>query len=394
MRLTRQKGWKWMTSQREIINFAVGLAVFWTITYITSRVLRLEKYGLTVQPAYIRYESSRFRRLLYKASERGRGLWKTYSNLGIALAAGQMVYAVYFLLDNLARFIQPGGGPSPVLPILPGITVRTYWLPYLLFAVAIAIITHEAAHGIVARTEGIPIKSAGAILLLALPGGFVEPDEEKFENSSTTSKLRVLAAGSSINLLTGLLALLLLSTLFSRASSGAVMIETVEGGPLDAAGIQRWDVIYAVNSTPVRSVWELAKYLDGASPGDPILLSTSRGDILIILGEASGEGVERVWSMLGAAPPFMNYHESRLGLGSSLNIHLYLTLYWSFTVFLSIAVMNMLPLYPFDGERFLYTLLRRFTGSERWLQIAINVFSLCLIAANMIMSFMRNLILI
>jgi len=383
-----------MASQQELVNFAVGLTIFWAVTYIMSRVLPLEKYGVTVQPAYISYRSSWFKRLLYKVSEHRRGLWKTYSNLGVALAAGQMAYAIYFLMENLTRFVQPDGGPSPVLPILPGITVRMYWLPYLLFAVAIAIITHEAAHGIVARVEGIPIKSAGVILLVALPGGFVEPDEEKFERASTTSKLRVLAAGSSINLLTGLLTFLILSTVFSGAPSGAVIIETVEGGPLDVAGIQRWDVIYAINATPVRSVGELVEYLGDASPGDSLILSTSRGDRLVILDEASGEGTDRVWSMLGTVPPFLNYYESRLGLGPAVDVHLYLTLYWSFTVFLSIAVMNMLPLHPFDGERFLYTLFRRFTGLDRWLQIAINAFSLCLIAANMVMSVIRNLILI
>ena len=50
----------------------------------------------------------------------------------------------------------------------------------------------------------------------------------------------------------------------------------------------------------------------------------------------------------------------------------------------------MLPLYPFDGERFLYYILEGAT--RRWkreLRIVINAFSIGLLAANMVLSFVR-----
>ena len=288
-----------MASQQELINFATGLAVFWLAVYLLNRVLPLEKHGLIIQPACISYRIAWFRRLLYRASEGWRTLWKTYSNLSIALAAGQVAYAVYFLTENLMKFIQAKGIASPVLPILPGITVRIYWLPYLLVAMALALVTHEAAHGIISIIEGIPIRSAGVALFLVLPAGFVEPDEEEFEKSQTISKLRVLAAGSSINLLGGLLAFLIILATFSRATSGVVVIETVEGGPLDVAGIRRWDIIYTVNGTSVRSVRDLVTYVSKVAPGNSLILDTSKGNLVVVLANASGEGVERVYSMLG-----------------------------------------------------------------------------------------------
>ncbi|HIE13640.1 TPA: hypothetical protein EYP70_00025 [Candidatus Bathyarchaeota archaeon] len=383
-----------MLPQQETLTFLLGVLIFWAIIYVISKLLHLERHGLTVYPAYINFKSNHFKKMLRNLSERGKKFWKIFSNLSIALAVGQMIYTIYFLGENLQKFFKPEEVASPVLPILPGLTVRTMWLPYIIFAVAITIILHEAAHGIIAKLEGVSIKSAGAILLLVLPGGFVEPDEKEFERASVTSKLRILSAGSSSNLLCGLLILLLTLTLFNGTPDGVVILETVKGGPLDSAGLCRWDIIYAINGTPIKSVGDLLRYLANVTPREILNISTSKGEKLIMLGASSGNGTEPRLLMLGARTPIMNYYSSRTSLGTTLDVHLYLTLHWSFIILVSVAVLNMLPLYPFDGERFLSCILGKFSGYQRWLQIIINALSLCLIAGNILMSVTRNLVLI
>jgi membrane-associated protease RseP (regulator of RpoE activity) len=55
----------------------------------------------------------------------------------------------------------------------------------------------------------------------------------------------------------------------------------------------------------------------------------------------------------------------------------------------------MFPLYPFDGERFLYYPLKRLMGKRKLkLREALNAVFLGLLAGNMILSFVRGLILI
>ena len=61
--------------------------------------------------------------------------------------------------------------------------------------------------------------------------------------------------------------------------------------------------------------------------------------------------------------------------------------FWVHLIALSLAIFNMLPLYPFDGERFLYyPLAGLITKHKREVRGAINAVSLGLIALNMFLS--------
>ncbi|HYR04030.1 MAG TPA: hypothetical protein VEO75_01465, partial [Nitrososphaerales archaeon] len=86
--------------------------------------------------------------------------------------------ALYFIIQLVALYLSPVGAQlastvrtiSPLANfLLPGINP---YLPLSVWlAVIIAVVIHEAAHGIVARSLGLPIKSAGVLLLGPLPIG-------------------------------------------------------------------------------------------------------------------------------------------------------------------------------------------------------------------------------
>ncbi len=369
-----------MTSE---LAFLLTVVVFWAVIYVVSYIFHLEKHGLEIRPAYLTYKSKRLKGLLVRISKRRHVFWRTLCNLGLALAVGQMIFSIYFLISNLLRFAYPLGQTIPVFLVLPGVTIRLYWLPYFFTSTAIIIMTHELAHGIAALIERIPIKSAGLLLLLVFFGGFVEPDEKRFERASTLSKLRMLSAGSSTNFITGLLALMLLMGLFAPAS-GILIQETSKDGPAGRAGLQRLDVIYAINATDVFTVQDFQNYMTNAAPGETLILNTTRGNIYI-----TTERDSKNQTTIGLVS-ISNYHPCRLVLERLIGIHLYLTLDWTFLIAWSIAVFNMLPTYPWDGEKFLYYTLENVVKKRRReVRIIFNTVFWSLIAANMILSFLK-----
>jgi membrane-associated protease RseP (regulator of RpoE activity) len=174
--------------------------------------------------------------------------------------------ALYLFLSEAAILLSPRGpdvgnfvrsigplanlalpGINPYLPIVDG------WI-----ALLVAMIIHEGAHGIVARSRGLPVKSSGLIFFLLVPiGAFVELDDDAMKVAKATDSGRVLAAGAGINFVVGLVCLLLLfgvvSTMKPTNSQGLGVIE-VQGSPLFNAGIKTYDYIAAVNAIPINNI--------------------------------------------------------------------------------------------------------------------------------------------
>ncbi len=372
------------------LTFLIGLVVFWAVLYVLARIFHLNKHGLDVQPAYFMYRSKALNSSIDKLAKKQPTLWKTLSNIGIAFSIGLMAFALYFLINNLLRFSQVGD-IGYIAPVIPGLTLSMTWLPFFLVAVVVIVLPHELAHGIMARVENIPVLSTGIVALLVFFGAFVEPDEKEFEKASLTARLRMLSAGSSTNLVTAILALILLTGLFA-APAGLLIQETVPDGPLEKAGLGRWDVIQAINGTPVATYADFSGYMIGVRAGQNLsltVLRSNRVDTVLITTASAPENESRAIvglnTGLGAS-----YQPNRLGLDQYTGVNLYWMIFWIYVFAFSLAVFNMLPLYPFDGERVLYYPLERFVKKrKRELRIGLSVFTLSLFALNIIISIWR-----
>jgi len=369
---------------REELFFTLSILAFWLAVYALSRILPLNRYGVEVKPLLLKYNSKGFKSLLYKFSSRWRRAWTFFSYVSILLGFGLMLFAITFLLGNLIEFLLPGGEGAAITPIIPGLTLSLYWLPYFLIAVIVAVLTHESAHGIVALMERIDVKSAGILVLGIFPGGFVEVDEDEIDALPRRSRMKIFSAGSSSNLIFGLLALLLISTIFASNPSGMIVVNVLEDGPLHRAGIGRWDVIYALNNTRICGYSDLANFMSRVKPGDRLIVSTSRGDFTIV---SARNPEDENKAIIGILPPYLPYHQNLLGLDPFWGLQVHLTLTWLFVVSISVAIFNMLPIPMFDGDRFLQCLMDRV--AERFrnpLKRFFNILSIFLIAANIILS--------
>ena len=314
----------------------------------------------------------------------------------------QQVISAVRTISPLANFLLPG--INPYLPL-------SVWL-----AVIVAVVIHEASHGIVARSLGLKIKSAGVLLLVFLPiGAFVEVDEKQLKEVKSRDSLRVLGAGSGINFIVGVACVLLLILTVSAmvpAVKGAGIVGVVSDtsrlhSPAAVAGIQPGDFVTAIDDSPVTDLGVLRNgtftvgekvnvtvWQSGVTRTIPITLGslpvtvvndTSRLNSTVFLpflgveqaSYASLQGVARSYATayksspitylvdiptFGAAEgvvPFSNvlspFYTSPLG---ALTTAVTSALYWLFFVNFSLAIFNSLPLYPMDGGQAFESFLR------------------------------------
>ncbi len=367
----------------DIKTFLFTLLFFWVLLYLLGRFFHLERYRLEIQPAYLVYKSESLSKVLSSLSTKGSVLWKVFFNMGLIFAAVQLIYVTYTLVNNILKFISPSGVGVPFSLVIPGITIRLYWLPYFFVAAMIIAVTHEVAHGVAAQLEKVPLESAGIFVALVFPSAFVMFDKERFEKALTLSKLRIISAGSAINLATGLIVFLLLSALFT-SSSGILILETTKEGPLEKVGLSRWDTIYAINGTDISSSEDLHLYMHNVTIGEALTLDTNKGNVSIKTKEGSGGQ-----AIIGLSR-YSFYYPCRFSIGYTMALSLFMILDWTYLLVFGIAILNMLPLYPFDGDKFLYYVLEKVAkGRGREVRVLYNALSLVLIAGNIIMSFLR-----
>jgi len=369
------------------LTFLIGLVIFWVVLYLLAYIFHLNKHGLDVKPAYFMYKSKSLNSFLDKLAGRWRMGWKTLSNIGLAFSIGLMIFSVYLLANNLLRFFIPIGEAAPVFPVIVGLTIRLYWLPYFFAAVGIVFLTHELAHGVIARLENIPVLSAGVFAVLVFFGAFVEQDDKEFEKAPLLARLRMLAVASSTNLMTALLVFVLLSGLFAPPS-GVLIHEVAADGPVAEVGLQNWDVIYAINGTQLLTHIDFFEYMENVGPNVTLTLTVLHANMNItktIVTEPSVNNQSR--GIIGVFQ-VSSYRPSRLGLDQYSGINLYWTIFWVYILALNVAIFNMFPLYPFDGERVLYYPLERLAKKhKRELRVTLNAIALGLLAGNMILTF-------
>jgi len=381
-------------SLENLLIVAFLVLITWGMMNLLIRNPRISQFGVESHILYITYKTQRVNALLKRIAERNRFVFQIIGNLGIAFGSGLAVFTAYFLTTNLIRFYSKPSIAVPVTPILPGINIDLKQMPYLLIAIVIAVILHETAHGLVSWSEGIPIKNIGLFLAVLIPGAFVEPDDEKFDKARDLAKLRILSSGSLANLATAIACIviltnffLVLSPLYETAPSGVLIVEVTEGDPAERSGLAVGDVIYEVNGERTKTVEQFAMVMSNVYPGGTVEMATSIGRIAI--ETASREGRSIIGVILS------NYHRPRTGLlenrvGRQIPYHFLFLVFWTYTVGLSTAMFNMLPVYPFDGDRFFEVITSRIAKENApEIRKFYNAIFLGLLGANVMFSITR-----
>jgi len=374
------------------LDFLFGIAVFWVVLYVLFYVFHLSKHGLDVKPAFFMYRSKALNSFIDRAAHKWRTSWLVLSNISLAISIGLMIFSIYVLANNLLKFIF-FTGPASLVPVhlaIPVLTIRFYWLPYYFLAVVIVVLSHELAHGIIGRLEDIPILSAGVLAFLLFFGAFVEPDEKGFEKAPMLARLRMLAVGSSMNLVTAVLVILLMTGLFVPSSAGVLIQEVAPNSPADKAGLRQWDIIKAINGTPILSLQNYSDYMSKVTPNTTLTVTVLHNDMnqtWTVNSTASTTNSSR--AILPGIPLASNYLPNKVGLTQYAGIYLFWALFWVHLLSVNVAIFNMLPAFPFDGERVLYyplaSLVKKRKRELRW---TLNIFIWGLFVLNIALGFL------
>lgn len=339
---------------------------------------KLEKHGLSFDGLAIILRTKKLNHYIEHVGKKYSKIWKIYATLGIPLGIILAIYGIYVMHLNAILLLKGAPGAAPTQPLIPGVTVGLDALPYFALAILVTFVPHELSHGFVLTAEDLPIESSGILLFLVIPGGFVEPVEEVFEKAEAVKKLRVLVAGSLTNFLEAL-AILLVSTLV-LVPGGVVIEQTIPNMPAEGV-LEPGDILVAINNLQVRNLADLTKVLSKFKPGDKVVLTIirykERLNITLRLGQ---HPQNKSRGIIGAY--FTDYYPS--------DPHgvLYKVFWWSYVVTMSVAVINIMPIYPLDGGKSLKTLLEKIWHGKRadLVTYGISLYLAALILVNIILS--------
>ncbi|RMF29790.1 MAG: PDZ domain-containing protein [Candidatus Nitrosothermus koennekii] len=381
----------------------------WMVILVSAKALRLERRGFELKPFMIMYKNHNVEQTLDRIVAISPTAVKVFANIGVVGGAFMMAFALWFLISNLSNFFTAQDQFNEVTLLVPGVTIRSIpSLTYFLLAAPVVLVIHEVAHGIVARLENIRVKSGGFAVIIALIAGFVEPEEESFAKARRISKVRVIAAGSTSNVLFSFIiaGLLIfnpsfgnilelinpdLRSIFYNDPIGVPVIDVMEGYGAEKAGMKADDIIIAINGIETRTPSELANI--DLKPGEVATVTILRdGKELTLMVEvmASEDDPER--GLLGIIRGAFPYFPPKSSFWIPWPAPVFSFLLWLWMLSFFIGIFNMLPLLILDGEKYITSMVegkvnrRAFIG----IKIFINALGFGLLGANIIATIIKS----
>ncbi len=332
----------------EIVAIVALFLVAWLLLYLARK--KLEKYGLNVPFPFLIMYKSKVRDIWFPSISLSKG-YRYYEKAAIILSLISMIGGIILIFYIISEFVLPRpSSQAPAIsltPIIPGVTISLSQTPFLLLALGISVALHEIMHALSATSNGIKVKNGGVLLLGIFPGAFVEPDEESFNSSQLSKKVKVIAAGIALNLILAAIFLPLTIFLPSIMSQGVLIEGVMKDSAAYNASITSGDVIKAIDGQAVNSPYQLGNYLNEHKYNTYTIQLTNGTEEEISIYTPS--------HFLGV---YVTYYIP------SIFADIYIFVFWMFTINFSLALFNGAPLIITDGGKIFTELLKRALGSN------------------------------
>ena len=384
----------------------------WVVIIVVAKALKLEKYGFELKAYSLVYKNKSVNDVLIKVLGRTKRGIKVFADLSVIAGFLMMGYAFYFLLNNVSNYFVAPDGFSELTVLIPGVTLTSApAITYVLLSIPIVLVMHEGAHGIVAALEKIKIKTGGFAIFIALFAGFVEPDEEDFEKAKKISKLRVIGAGATSNVLFAIVlgAIMLTNPIFGMVlesiplfgepilntfyelSQGVLILSIMENSGAEQAGLLANDIITTINDVQIYGPADFPTL----NPGEMASVTVLRAGQVLEFGlevMSSPDDPER--GLIGIMrdnsipyTPVMNFID-----WTSVDFNISMFLLWLWMISFFIGIINMLPLPILDGGKFLHIIIdKRF--SDKAVNVVMRIiygFTLALFVLNIALSYIKS----
>jgi len=386
-------------------NAIIYVLIAWVVILIAAKSLKLEKHGFELKAYSLTYKNTQVQSVLSKILTRTRRGIRVFADVSVVAGFLMMGFAFWFLLNNLSNFFVEPTEFAELTVLIPGVTLTSApAIAFFLLCIPIVLVIHEGAHGIVASLEKIKIKTGGFVVFIALFAGFVEPDEEEFDKAKKISKLRVIGAGATANVIFAfaLGALLLTNPIFALvlpeplvewfydAPDGVLVISIIPDSGAEKAGLQSGDLITAINGVIIITPLDFQKI--DLKPGETVTVTVQRnGQQLQLPVEIMPSPDDPNRGLVGimrdnalSYKPVYNFIEW------DPQVSMFLLWLWMISFF--IGIINMLPLPILDGGKFLYTIIENKASEQKinGIMWAIYAFTFVLFGLNIALSYVKS----
>ncbi|HEV2317383.1 MAG TPA: site-2 protease family protein [Thermoplasmata archaeon] len=210
---------------------------------------------------------------------RFRRFWSVVADVGILLAAlSMLVTVVILLLEGILATQVPASAAVPPQEAL-GLPVINPIIPlgYGVVALVVGVVLHELAHGVVARSQQIGVKSLGVLWFVVPVGAFVEQDDEQMTQASRRRRTRVAAAGVLANFVLAVVFFSLLAAVVSSSvqpnATGVGVLTVVPNSPASNNSLVAGDIITNVNGAATPNAGALDSALANSTPGEQVAVT-------------------------------------------------------------------------------------------------------------------------
>ena len=382
------------------------MLIAWVVILGVAKGLKLEKHGFELKIYSLVYKNQQVQSVLTKVLGRTRRGIRVFADVSVVAGFLMMGFAFWFLISNISKFFVAPAEFSQLTVLIPGVTLTSGpAILYFLLSIPIVLVIHEGAHGIVAALEKIKIKTGGFAIFVAMFAGFVEPDEEEFNKAKKISKLRVIGAGATSNVIFALaLGLILLTnpffamvlpepllSTFYDLPDGVLILSIIEDSGAEKAGLLANDIITSINGIQILSPLDFQK--TELIPGEIANVSILRdGQTLQFPVEVIPSPEDPQRGLIGimrdnsfAYKPVLNFIE-----WNDPSVSMFLLWLWMISFF--IGIINMLPLPILDGGKFIHTIIDK-KISDKAVNITmwgIYAFTFALFGLNIALSYMKS----